>query len=159
MKFQIVAGVVLMMALSSCGTRFNPANWGWFSGEPKQESLAPSDGYADKTDRRPLVDQVTSLSVAPTSGGVIVTAVGLPPTQGYWEADLVSTYTTVTGKPAAKDGVMWLEFKAIGPLSPRQAGTPRSRDIVAATFLSNQELAGAQRIVVVGARNERASRR
>lgn len=160
MNYRIIAGAAALLVLAGCESRYNPGNWGWFSGGGgKQETLEPRGGYEDPSDRRPFVTQVTDVRVERVAGGAIVTAVGLPPTQGYWEADLVPAYTTVTGKPAARDGVMWLEFRAIGPLTPHPVGTPLSREVVTGVFLTDQALANAGRIVVVAEGNERIARR
>ncbi|MFV0333999.1 MAG: hypothetical protein ACK5JR_08020 [Tropicimonas sp.] len=161
MKAQIVAGLVAVLVLTGCQSRFNPTNWGWgwFGNDRSEPTLAPRDGYPSDIDPRPLVAQVTSMQVDRASGGAIVTAVGLPATQGYWAADLVSTYKTEAGRIAAKDGVLQLEFLVVPPRERRRSGTTVSREISAGIFISEQSLAGVREIRVVGQNNQRSSRR
>ncbi len=159
MKVQIVAGLLAIGLLAGCQSRYSPNNWGWFGGSQSEPTLAPNDGYAPDYDRRPLVQQVVSMSVDQVPGGAIVTAVGLPPTQGYWEADLVSTYETESGKPAPKDGVMRLEFRIVPPRGQKRVSTAISREVTAGTFLSDQALGAVRTITVVGSGNQRSSGR
>ncbi|SFB70291.1 hypothetical protein [Tropicimonas isoalkanivorans] len=159
MKVQIVAGLAAALVLTGCQSRYNPVNWSWGGGNASRTTLAPDDGYEDKTERRPLVSQVLSMDVERVPGGAIVTAVGLPPTQGYWKADLVSTYQTVTGEVAAKDGEIRLEFKIIPPPVPNPVVNQQSREVVAGTYLTDQTLYNVRRITVVAANNSVASSR
>ena len=130
MKLKIVAGLVMaLLVLSGCQSRYNPVNWGWFGGSRSEATLAPNRGYPSDVDPRPLVSQVVSMQVDRVPGGAIVTAVGLPPTQGYWAADLVSTYETEAGKIASKDGVIQLEFRVVPPRGPQNVVNQRSREI------------------------------
>ncbi|SNT11032.1 hypothetical protein [Tropicimonas sediminicola] len=159
MKAQIVAGVIAALVLAGCQSRYNPGNWGWFGGSRSAPTLEPRDGYEQNADFRPLVEQVVSMTVEQTPGGAIVTATGLPPTQGYWKADLVSTYQTVTGEVAAKDGEIRLEFRIVPPPTPTPASTARSREVTTALFLTDQTLRNVRQITVVGQANARSSRR
>ena len=158
-KTRIAAGLLAVLVLAGCESRFNPGNWNLWGGGGTPTTLAPSGGYGDTTDPRPLVDQVVSVRVDSRPGGVIVTADGLPPTIGYWEVGLVPVYESVTGKPASKDGIMWLEFVAVGPLRPQPAVTPPAREVTAGIHLSEQALRGTRQIVVVGQRNQRSASR
>lgn len=159
MKTQIVAGLVAVLVLGGCESNYNPGNWGWFSRSQSTPTLEPGKGYEDKTDYRPMVEQVTSMSVDRVHGGAIINAVGLPKTQGYWAADLVPTYETESGKPTSKDGVMRLEFRVVPPRTPQPSVNQRSREVVAGLFLSDQALQGARQIIVVGEQNQRSSSR
>ncbi|TFL18223.1 hypothetical protein [Jannaschia formosa] len=100
----------------------------------------------------PLVDQIVSLEIAPTPGGAIVSAVGLPPTQGYWDADLVRV-------PTEEPSVLLLEFRLLPPPEPRPVGTQPSREVLAGRVLSLQDLAGISTIAVQAQRNRATSRR
>jgi hypothetical protein len=159
MRLQIVAGLLVLTVLAGCQSRYNPTNWGWFGGSTGEATLAPRSGYAPDVDPRPLADQIVSMQVDRLPGGAIVTAVGLPRTQGYWKADLVSTYKTESGKTAAKDGVIRLEFRVIPPRGPRPVVNQASREISAGIYLTDQTLRGVRTITVVGAQNQRSSRR
>ncbi|MFD0981389.1 hypothetical protein [Tropicimonas aquimaris] len=159
MKAQIVAGVIAALVLTGCQSRLNPGNWGWFGGSRSAPTLEPEDGYDQNADLRPLVEQVVSMSVEQTPGGAIVTATGLPPTQGYWKADLVSAYETVTGAVASKDGEIRLEFRIVAPPTPKPVGAARSREVTTALFLTDQTLRNVRQITVVGQANARSSSR
>ena len=141
MKTQIIVGLTVLLMLAGCNSRYNPGNWGWFGGGGGSEpTLEPGRGYTDTSERRPLVARVLTMSVEPTHGGAIVTAVGLPPTQGYWAADLVPHFTTEAGRPTSKDGIMQLDFHIVPPPVQNYVVNQSSREITAAVFLSEQSL-------------------
>ncbi|CUH39114.1 hypothetical protein JSE7799_01835 [Jannaschia seosinensis] len=96
----------------------------------------------------PLIDQIVSLTAAPTPGGVIVTATGLPPTQGYWDATLVPV--------EAGPGTLIMDFQIAPPVTPKPSGTQPSREVLAGGFVSMQDLGGATTIVVRAARNQQS---
>ena len=135
--------ILCVVALSACGlgqSRLNPLNWG--------------GARSERIDRvpvaaRPIVEQVVSLEAAPTPGGVIVSAVGLPPTQGWWEAELVRV-------GSADPSVLTLDFAILPPTEPRPAGTQPSREVLAGAFYSAQDLAGIRTIAVQGLSNRRS---
>jgi hypothetical protein len=139
-----IGAACALAALTGCGaegTRLNPLNW---FGNERSERLA-----AEVSAARSVVDQVLSVDVAPTPSGAIVSAIGLPPTQGFWEAEL---------RPVATDdpSVLLLDFGILPPARPQPQGTQPSREVLAGAAFSNQELAGIRTIVVRGARNQRS---
>ena len=69
-------------------SKLNPFNWFGHSQEAPAVPQETASGIAN--DPRQLVAQVTTLDVAETAGGAIVRANGLPPTQGWWKAELVA---------------------------------------------------------------------
>jgi hypothetical protein len=74
---------------------------------------------------------------------------GLPPRQGFWEADLVEV--------GRENGELVFEFRVYRPADPNtRTGTQRSREILAGTSLSTQDLAGIRQIVVVAQQNRRS---
>ncbi len=141
----------LCMVLAGCGgfrdSRLNPFNWFGRSQEVEKVALptAPQD-------RRALVQQVVTLHVEEVSGGAIVRATGLPPTQGYWDAELVP-------QPVDENGRLVLDFRVFPPVETMRAGTPPSREVVVALYLSNYKLDSIREIVVQGETNARAARR
>lgn len=152
--------LALAVTLSACGgwreSRINPRNW---FGKQEVTSLEPKEGYPDVAeDPRELVAQVTNLEVKQTQGGAIVAATGLPPTQGWWGAELLAEND---GEPV--EGVMTYRFVVAwpNPGSPpsQRVMTPQSREVTAAAFLSNVKLTEVKKIVVIGATNERSVRR
>jgi hypothetical protein len=150
----LIAGLGSALLLAGCGrvreSRFNPFNWFGRSREENIGSVAP---VVDRRDPRPLVDQVTSLVIEPTSTGAIVRATGLPPMQGWHSAALVAE----TDEPV--NGVMVYSFRAVPPDAPTRVSTPQSRELSVARRLSAATLARTQTVRVVAARNARVARR
>ena len=85
-------------------------------------------------------------------GGAIVRATGLPPSQGWWEAELVP-------QPVDENGTLVLEFHVFPPITATGVVNQQSREITVAYNLSNIKLDGISNIVVQGANNARSSRR
>lgn len=140
-----IAAAVAVAALAGCGlgqSRLNPLNW--FGSDTSVPAAAPRP-----IDARPVVGQVVSLEIAQSRSGAIISAVGLPPTQGYWEAELVPV-------PSADPSVLALDFRILPPPEPRRVGTQPSREVLAGLVLSTQELAPYRTIVVQGALNSRS---
>ncbi|MEM9796982.1 MAG: hypothetical protein AAF919_10845 [Pseudomonadota bacterium] len=140
-----VGAVTALLALAGCGverSRINPLNW---FGRDSSETIE----VARATVSEPVVEQVVSLTVDPTFGGAIVSAVGLPPTQGFWEAELVPV-------PSDDPAVLLLEFRILPPEEPRRVGTQPSREVLAGTAFSRQDLAGIRTVTVRGLQNQRS---
>jgi hypothetical protein len=151
MSFRILVALVVVLGLTGCATRLNPFNW--FGGDREQRisarEAAEAEAAAAEVDPRLLVAEVLSLNVDALPTGAIVRAVGLPPRQGYWEADLVLT--------EVGDRELVFEFRVFEPLDPdTRVGPPHAREIHAATSLSRQDLAGIRSIVVVAQQNRRS---
>ena len=148
-RFIAVAGLA---GLAGCArlrsSRLNPINW--FGRGRSVPALTPDIVAA--ADPRPLVDNVTALHVERTPGGGIVRATGLPGRQGWFGAHLV---------PAASedDAVRLYQLRAFPPAGATPVSTEASRELVVATFMTDQELAGIREIRVSGARNTLSSRR
>lgn len=164
---RLVAALGAAALLAGCESRLNPLTW--FSGpERPQTVVEPAAAGADGTspddpiavrDPRPLVDQVAALRVEPRPGGsTLVTAIGLPPTLGWFEAALVPETAAIDGDPVPRDGVMAFRFVAVPPPQSRSAGTARAREISAGAVLGPDATAATRTIVVRGARNERSAR-
>lgn len=155
MRIPLSAALMALLLLTACAkvrdSRLNPFNWFQKSAVT---TLEPKGGYSTAADTRPLVDQVLSLVVEPVAGGAIVRATGLPPTQGWWSADLVAD---AEGKPV--DGVLTFRFVLAPPPNPAPVSTQQSREITAGVYLSTIDLAEVREITVVGARNARSTRR
>ena len=148
-----LAALAALMVLASCGglrgASLNPFTW-FDRSSTEVASLVPEGGFPGVQDNRPLVAQVTDMAVEPVEGGAIVRAVGLPPTQGWWDAELVSDTDF-----RAEDGELRLRFVTAVPRQQRPAGPQRSREITAGVFVSDFRLAGVRRITVTGAENAR----
>jgi hypothetical protein len=142
----LMALLVVVLGLTGCASRLNPMNW---FGRDREERVQISETVAAPVDDRQLVTEVISLSVDPLPGGAIVRAMGLPPRQGYWEADLVEV--------GREGGEIVFEFRVYRPVDANtRVGTQRSREILAGTSLTTQDLAGIRQIVVIAQQNRRS---
>lgn len=152
MRKPLLALMVVVLTVSACGrirdSRLNPFNW---FGRSEPVAVQPG-GPELAPDGRRLVAEVTSLVLDRTAGGVIVRAVGLPPTQGFWEAELVA-------RPIDENGALVYDFRVFPPPREGEVSTRQSREIVVAAFLSNQRLERVSQISVQGERNALATRR
>lgn len=150
MNTPLVAALCATFALGACSTvsnsRLNPFNW---FGSSQEAAVISRVGTP--ADPRMLVAQVTDMKLEKMPGGVIVRATGLPPTQGYWEAELVARPIT--------DGAIIYDFRVFPPVDMADTSTPQSREVTVAAFLSDIKLEGIREITVQGASNARASRR
>lgn len=155
MKTPIAALLIVTITVAGCGrirdSKLNPFNW---FGRSKAEQTVVVDSSGIPQDPRPLVQQVTALEVARQPGGAIIRASGLPPTQGWWEADLLPATDGV-----AEDGVLTYRFVVNQPLEARRVSTPQSRELTAAVFLSDIRLQDVRKIVVQGATNSMSTSR
>lgn len=141
----------LGLAVAGCGklgqSKLNPFNW-FKKSQPRETIVLPKEG----SDPRDLVQTVLSMNVEPIPGGAIVRARGLPPTQGWWDAELV---------PLDLDdkGVLVYEFRLLPPVGKADVNTQQSREIDVAIYISDVKLESVREIVVQGATNARSARR
>jgi len=138
------------LVLGACESSLNPVNW---FGNSKSQTVVTDPAQPASTDPRPTVNQVTDMAVERVPGGAIVRATGLPGRQGFWDAALVRE------GEKSESGVLTFQFRIFPPLRATEQGTPPSREITAAVFLSGQALEGVRTIVVRGATNQRSARR
>ncbi len=152
MSKSILTTLCLVLVVSACGTvrdsRLNPFNW--FGGD--REEVVSVDDERVVVDGRRLADQVISLNVDSFPGGAIIRSVALPPTQGFWDAELVEVESEDPSQVV-------YEFRMLPPVGPRPQSTQRSREIIAGATLSRIRLESVRNIVVVGAQNRRSVRR
>mgnify|MGYP000359593066 CR=1 FL=1 len=152
MRRPLLAAIAVTLAVSACGriaeSRLNPFNWFGRSERAATVAIAPDAA----PDGRLLVAEVTGLVIERDPGGAIIRATGLPPTQGFWAAELVSV--------AVEDaGVKLFEFRVFPPEGARAVSTPQSREITVATYMTDLELQGIGQITVQGQGNARTARR
>lgn len=142
------------VGLSACGrvrdSRLNPFNW--FGRSRAEASEAPPQDADFDNDSRQFASQIVSLQVDPTPEGAIIRTIGLPPTQGFWDADLVEVESEDPSR-------LIYEFRVAPPLRRTQQGTQASREIIAGTSVSNFKLRGIRSITVIGRGNQRTVRR
>ncbi|MGR3541228.1 MAG: hypothetical protein ACU0BS_07350 [Hasllibacter sp.] len=143
--------LALCAALAGCGfaARLNPLNWFERSAEAPR-TLLP-DGAELIAENRGYVDQITGLTIEPMPGGAIVRAIGLPPVQGRWDAEL--TEEGIAG------GVLTYAFRVRAAPTPQPVGTAPSREVVVAAFVPDERLRRVRVIRVEAARNARELRR
>ena len=150
---RLIAAITLLALLAACGglrdSKVNPRNWFGKSREARVAATA-----VEVKDPRGLVNEIISLKVDRMPGGAIVSAVGLPQSQGYWEASLVP----LNGEKPDK-GTLSYEFKLLPPNKPTPPGTPRSREVLTGLFVSDQTLEGVRNIQVIARQNRRSVRR
>jgi hypothetical protein len=137
--------IAATVTLAGCSTlsesRLNPLNWFGSSGAPvvaDGRPLVPADAVTVVTDTRPLMT-VTRVEVARTGDGALVTATGVQPAPGHFNAQLARVGIDGT--------ILVLRMVAEAPPAP-VGGT---REIIAATAVSNATLAGLTGVRVEGA--------
>lgn len=153
MPGRIIITFSLVLGLSACSMGWNPMNW-FQSSKESTIALIPQGGFADTTDRRTIVSQVTDMQVLRTPGGAIIQVTGLPPRQGYWNAELVAE----NGERPV-DGVLTYVFRIQEPEVTTGQGAPYTRQVFVAHAVSNVTLAGVRQIRVLGTENSRTARR
>lgn len=130
----------------------------WWSGDQPAPTLEPELGWTtDPDDNRALIAQISRVDLKKVQGGVVVSAAGLPPTQGWWDAEL-----RAMNDGDAVDGVIAFEFVVSQPLpgAPERAraSNETSREVTAAAFVSVYKLDGVNQITVAGANGTRSLR-
>lgn len=139
-----ILALTLCFSLAACGqSRLNPMTW--FGGE-REERITLRD--APQVDARPIVSEITALSVETTTSGAIVTATALTDATGYWRPGLLEVERTETS--------VTYEFRAEPPVAGGAAGPAPSRSVVAAVELGRRELAGLRTITVRSRTNQRS---
>jgi hypothetical protein len=156
MRVTVLAGAACLLLLGGCGTPFDPS--GLFGGGRSVPAAAEFTYRDAASDPRPAIAEVASVQVDRVPGGALVSAIGLPPTQGWFAAALVPERVDLDRRPAAENGELAFRFVALPPPEPRAAGTRASREISAGVFLSDRTLAPVRSIVVRGARDARTVR-
>ncbi|MEM7470988.1 MAG: hypothetical protein AAF340_06505 [Pseudomonadota bacterium] len=151
MSKSILIILATSLTLTACGrvaeSRFNPFNW---FGRDRGETVEAASPVVQE--RRGLVADVVSLTVDRTPGGAIIRAVGVPQTQGFWDAELVRVETEDTS-------IALYDFRVSPPFERRAVSTQQSREIIVATSLNNIALETIRQIVVRGQNTQRVVRR
>ncbi|MDX5357254.1 MAG: hypothetical protein LPK12_05895 [Rhodobacterales bacterium] len=150
MRKSLMAALAAVMVVTGCASvresRLNPFNW---FGRSEKAAAVAAEPVRDEG--RVPVAQVTELFVEPTVGGAIIRAKGLPPTQGWYAAELIQ-------EEVDKPGELVFRFVLKQPAAA-VSGTPMSREVTVATFVSDFKLEGVRTITVTGSDNARTTRR
>lgn len=120
-------------------------------------TLEPEGGYPEPfADGRPLVADVTRVTMEPTPGGAILRVTGVTATQGWWDIAL-RRETGSDDRASERRYVLrgWPPVDAEGNPVPAPAGAAALREVDAAIFLSDIDLDGLRRITVTGANTSR----
>lgn len=148
MRKTALTAMTLVLLLGACGTvrdsRINPFNW--FGGAREGRAVEAAGPVGDG---RILVAQVTHFSVEPAVGGAVLRATGLPPTQGWYEGELVLV------PDADKPNDLLFRFVIRAPVLPNRVSTQRSREVTVARYLTDYQLEGIRRITVTAEGNSR----
>ena len=151
MRRSLTLALSVVLLVSACGvvrnSKLNPFNW--FGRSQPAEVVQLGQKPADP---RLLVEQLTQMSVEPYSGGAIVRATGITPSQGWWDAELVEVETDDPSH-------LVLEFRLYPPVTNTPVNTPRSREVTVATTVSTIRLETVSKITVQGANSARTTRR
>ena len=143
--------LALLLPLAACGGRGDEA--AETASEERRGFLSNIFGRnsEDTVQEQPLVPQVISVNLERLPGGVILRTVGLPPQQGYWDANLVEL-------PSDDAGVLVLGFFLTPPDRATRVSTQQSREVLAGIRLSDQDIAGIREIRVISATNSLSRR-
>jgi hypothetical protein len=166
MRRQVIISVLALSLLGGCArigaSKFNPLNWFGPSEEVARTetgqkitvlpTLAPKSGYARFQDTRPLVPSLADVSIVKSASGAIITAVGIVPSLGYYDAELVRVET---GTPSE----LVLDFRVRAPETVTALGSQAQRRITVARSISTPDLANIRTITVRASSGARAVRR
>lgn len=146
MPLHRTAALVALLALTACSnwgtSKVNPTNW--FSGAQANAVVPVATELPG--DPRPLVDRILSMQIENHTTGAIVRATGLPPTQGFWNAELVAL-------PINDKGKLVLEFHLVPPGPGAPVVNQRSREITVAYDVTAYQLRTITSIEVRSASN------
>lgn len=166
MRRQVIISVLALSLLGGCArvgaSKLNPRNWLGPSEEVALTetgqrvrilpTLAPNVGYADFQDTRTLVTSLSDVTIVKSASGGIVTAVGVVPSLGYYDAELVRIETD---NPTE----LVLDFRLRAPQAATAIGTPAQRRITVARSISAPDLENIRTITVRSASGARVVRR
>ncbi len=169
MRRPVILLLAASLTLAACGgwsnSRLNPGNWFGRSREVPVEAVAgevnpllPTPSAINRksaADRHVPIATVTELTVERTLTGAIVRATGVAARQGAYEARL----TPVPAQEGDPAGVLRYTFEVVYPRNPSAVGNERTRTVLVARALSDQDLQGVRLIRVTAASNSRETRR
>lgn len=154
MRAGMWVALTAVVAVAGCSTvresRLNPLNW--FGSSQSQPIEAGATPQSVLDGGRFPVAEVTQLHIEPTKGGAIIRAVGVPASQGWYRAELVS-------QEGAEGELSYRFVLQPPPAEVQRVGTPLSREVTAATFVKSSVLDEIRTVTVTGERNARSTRR
>lgn len=148
---RVILALSLCFSIAACGnSRLNPLTW--FGGDREQRiRVIETEAAQAAQDTRPLVSEVIDMNVEATSSGAIVRATGRVPYLGYFAPVLLEVERSETA--------IVFEFRVEPPENLGQTGPDRALEVVAATTLGRDDLAGLRTITIVAQANRRSVNR
>ena len=148
--------LIAAVALSGCGrlgdSGWNPLSWG----SAPTRSLEPEGGYAQVSDTRPDIPQITSARWEPLNEGLLLVVNGFAPVRGYSSVALV-TARPMPGDRISPDADGVLRLRLVGvPPAPGTAALPARPgvdEITAAMALSSVQLSRIAAVEITSAGN------
>ena len=153
------SALMICLALAGCSRLGSLNPLGWFGGGPRVETvtdrsqlrpLVEPGALAVLRETRPLVDRIERVSLDRTPSGAVLSATGLAPGPGYYNAELV--------RRGVENGVLVYDFRAEAPTDALAGGSPAQRRITAAEALDRADLAGLRGIRIVATTNSAGTR-
>lgn len=141
----VLSTSILILAGCSEGNLGNLNPLTWF-GNDSQTAEASVDLVVE--DARIMVPQVTNVSQFPITNGLIITASGMPNTQGFWDPVLLPLNDEMP-----MDGYINYELKASAPTEEPNVGTNESRQLEAALTITEDKLENVIGIRVIALEN------
>ncbi len=161
MKKTLSVLLVTALALSACGNSRKSKSATTAPTTDAATALVPQrsgKGLLSRPDRPDLsvpIAVISELRVDPTSTGAIIYVEGIASRQGAFNAEL----RPVISEENTKNGILAYTFRVVYPEGPTPQGPERSRTIVEAVDISNQDLQGVRLVRVIGQQNTLDTRR
>lgn len=159
MRTSVLILLTSTLALSACQSRVNPVNW---FGKDRADAVITESNplIPDQTEEGRSffaqeqavafvglpIAKVSNLEVHSVTEGQLVVAVGVSSVHGTHDARLVPR-----GRP--ENGILTLDFMAVPPAEPITGGSDLTREITAASVLTDQQMAGVRTIRVAASGN------
>lgn len=149
--------LIATIALVGCGrlgdNRWNPLSWG----SAPTRSLEPEGGYAQVSDTRPDIPQITATRWEPLNEGRLLVVEGFAPVRGYSSVALVTARPQPGDRLAPDaDGVLRLRLVGVPPAPGSAAALPARPgvdEIRTAMAISSVQLARIAAVEITSAGN------
>lgn len=149
--------LIATIAVAGCGrlgdSRWNPLSWG----SAPTRTLEPEGGYAQVSDDRPAIPQITAARWEPLNEGRLLVVSGFAPVRGYSSVALVTARPQPEGRisPDA-DGVLRLRLVGVPPAPGSPTALPARPgvdEITAAMAISSVQLSRITAVEIASAGN------